>query len=883
MKDHSKNLPPWQTRLLARGTLAMCAITSMLAAAETPKSPAAEPEAEGTEAQRITHTAPGEHVVRPSQVVHDFQIPAGSVGDVAAAFEAVTGVKVSLATKDMAGISSPGVTGVLTLEEALTKAFTGTSVAATFVSPEHVSLGLRGAEQEVTVTSADLPSPKYTAALRDLPQTLTVIPESVIENTGSTTLVEALRTVPGITFGAGEGGNPIGDRPFIRGVDSQASTYVDGMRDIGSQSREVFNLESIEVAKGANGTTGGRGTSGGSLNLNTKMARAERFLRGNFSPGSSKFFRGTLDGNMKLTNSIAVRMNGMGQDSGTAGRDVVHNTRYGFAPALSLGLTKSTRANINYYQLISGDIPDPGIPYNNPTFFARSDSRPRVLQAGDGQPLGENVINRKVFYGLTQRDFRNEKVKSGFGRIERDLWEGTMVRNTYRYSKSNQDYIYSQPDDSQGNIYYGLLYRRNLNRNTIVNSAINQTDLAGHFKTGSIDHNFATGMEFSRERGWNNSYTIPLPFYQVGASATKISVSRCPTGPGAASNWNCTDLFSPTPNDPWAGASILAYSSTTATTLTTITNAPVKVDNPTRSRTVSKSLYGFDTVRFMPQLQATVGLRYDHYNASFSTAGFASTFQRTDDILNYQAGVVYKPRTAVSIYGSVNTSAIPSGNALAQGQESSALSGVGSPSLNPEKTRMVETGVKYEAFGSRALLSAAFFQSDTQNVRVPDPANPAGAVIAAGGRRNRGLDTGIAGRISKKWQVFGGYTFMNAIYTDNGVTTAGLPSPVTGTHFSNTPAHSFSITSYYQVTKALSLGGGLYGMTKVWGNESTNKWVPGYTRTDVYGSYRFSRHLELQGNLQNAFNKFYFSNAYTTHYATLAPGRQGRLTLNVLF
>src|SRR5690606_22844792 len=85
------------------------------------------------------------------------------------------------------------------------------------------------------------PSEKFTAALVDTPKTVQVINEEIIKQTGATSLQEALRSTPGITFGNGEGGNPSGDQPFIRGLDSQGSTFVDGMRDIAAGTREIFN------------------------------------------------------------------------------------------------------------------------------------------------------------------------------------------------------------------------------------------------------------------------------------------------------------------------------------------------------------------------------------------------------------------------------------------------------------------------------------------------------------------------------------------------------------------------------------------------------------------------------------------------------------------
>src|SRR5690606_9613842 len=118
-------------------------------------------------------------------------------------------------------------------------------------------------EQEQTYKADASASNKYTAPLRETPKSVTVITDQVIRDTGALTLVDALRTTSGITFGAGEGGNPAGDRPIIRGFDAESDTFVDGLRDIGSQTREVFNIEQIEVSKGPGSAYTGAGSTGG--------------------------------------------------------------------------------------------------------------------------------------------------------------------------------------------------------------------------------------------------------------------------------------------------------------------------------------------------------------------------------------------------------------------------------------------------------------------------------------------------------------------------------------------------------------------------------------------------------------------------------------------
>jgi catecholate siderophore receptor len=854
----SSRRPSW----LATTAIALAALVSRGAEAAStdpaPKEPTPNP------ANELKQPEAEAQQIAASQIVHDFKIEGGTIADVAAALQKTTGITIVAPADTVGGLASPGVKGVLTVEEALKAALQQTGVSAKFVSSDRVMLQLRGNDESVTVTADVLSSPKYTAPLLDLPQTLSIIPEQVMQYTASTTLADALRTVPGITFGAGEGGNPLGDRPFIRGVDTQSSTYIDGMRDVAAQSREVFDVESIQVSQGASGVNGGRGTAGGSINMDSKMAQRRNFVTGTFTPGSAQMLRGTVDGNTKINNWLAGRLNGMWTNYNVNGRDYVNYGRWGVAPSVAIGLGGPTRLTLNYYHLISNGMPDPGIPYNNPALPTVKYNVPQVLQPGDGSPL--SIMSRSTFYGLLGRDYRQEAAKAATGRLERDLWsERHVIRNTFRYSVNGQNYITSMPDDSRGNLYYGMIFRRQNNRVTGVHAAINQTDLSGQFQTGSMKHTYATGGEFSSERGNNDNYTINTSANGVAGSES------CTLGAGAVSGYNCTSIFNPDAHDPWNGSI-------------------VRSNNPSNSKTVSKSVYGFDTIQLVKHLQTTLGLRYDNYNSSFISTRAATNpaicgnlrcpFSRTDNLLNYQASLIYKPTLSSSIYGSVSTSATPTGNALAQGVDSSALNGVLNANLAPEKNRTVEAGYKMDVFRSKAMVTAAFFQSNVDNARVAS--SDGSSVSAVGTKRVRGFQISLAGQITRKWQVFSGYTFMDATLISVGVagTAAGLQN---GTSFPNTPKNSAAVTTYYNFTPKLMVGGGVYAMSKVWGNQSTNKWVPGYGRVDLFGGYKINRHLNLQLNMQNAGNVTYYSQAYTTHFATLAPGRSGSAALSINF
>ncbi|WP_263381124.1 TonB-dependent siderophore receptor [Granulicella paludicola] len=859
--------------LLAMAALTFAGLTARTAdaSARTDKD---KPEAEKAPSPDAT-----KEQSTPAQTVHHFNIPAGTLGESFAALQKETGVIFSMSKDDIGSLASSGVTGVVTLQEALTTLLTNTGVSARFEGSDRVVLSLTGDTSSVDVTAEALSSPKFTASLLDLPQTVQVVSQETMQNTASTTLMEALRTVPGITFGAGEGGSPLGDRPFIRGMDSQSSIYVDGIRDIAAQSREVFDVQSIEVQEGPGGAYGGRGTGGGSIDMNSKLANRNNFIAGSFMPGTSAYKRGTVDGNVKFNSLVSGRLVGMWTDADEAGRDAVHNNRWGIAPSLAIGLGHPTRAIFDYYHIVDNNLPDSGTPYNNPNVVAPDTNaalgQTQLYKAGDGEPISLSAMpsvttggaasplaNRNTFWGLRDRDKDRDSEKVATGRVEQDLFHGrALLRNTFRYERTEQNYIWTLPDDSKGNMYYGLLFRRVNDRIAAVFTDDNQTDFSGSFKTGKIAHTYATGMEFSKERGNNDAYTVTATTLQSGTAT-----ETCPEGAGVASGYNCTSLFSPNYNDPWTSVA---------------TNVLPQNHNPNHSSSVTQSAYGFDTIVFNKYLQTTIGGRYDHYDSKFSPAKSATAIAPQEVINNigtYIVGVTYKPKPNTSVYGNISTAAIPPGNALAQGVDPAALSTAGNANLQPETIREEEFGVKREINNGRALVKVDIFREDIKNVRI---ANATGTVSVAGNNRTLGAEFGISGDITKRWTFTGGYVYLDAILLNGGTSTAGVS--LNDQMMPNEAKHSVSVTSSYHIIKHLTAGGGIYGMTRVWGSQVNNKWVPGYVREDLFGNYEINKHFSLQANLQNLSNKLYFQQAYATHYAIPAAGRTAIFGINVKY
>ncbi|SNR64897.1 catecholate siderophore receptor [Methylobacillus rhizosphaerae] len=671
-------------------------------------------------------------------------------------------------------------------------------------------------------------STKFTAPLLDTPKSVTVLTEDLIRDQGATTFEQALRTVPGITFGAGEGGTPMNDRPFIRGYDSSSSTFVDGLRDLGSQSREIFNIERVEVLKGPSGAFDGRGSGGGSINIVTKTPKAENFVRGSVGLGTDSYKRGTLDVNYLLSDDVALRINAMAHDADVPGRDAVDVKRWGFAPSITFGLNSPTSLTLSYYKLKTDDMPDYGLPLTS------------NIPAGTiRKPV--SGINKDNFYGLKDRDFRKTEIDSGTATIKHAFNDDISFRNVTRYAVSRNDYIVTNPDDSAGNVANGTVWRNSKSRNSKTESFGNLSEFNFKFDTAEIKHNLSAGFEYSYE------YTTNTPYLVTNA----VSGRDC-TAANMIDSYTCTSLYNPNPSDPWLG--------TIAKGLTT-----------TKSRTQTKSFYVFDSAEIAQDWILNLGLRRDIYSTG-SDALNSSTNVRTkldndSAFWNYQAGLVYKIQPNASIYISHGTSSTATGTSNGDGTENISAA---TENLAPERTKNYEIGAKWDVLSNLSLTSAIFYtEKDNARVTLAD-----GTTALAGNQKVRGFEFGFAGAVTPSWQVFGGYTYLDSELVDNGTATAQ-----DGNEFPGIAKNSANIWTTYNVTDKWTVGGGANYMDRVYANTANTIIIPSYTRFDAMTSYKIDKNLTLQLNVLNLTDKRYYDKTFTTHFANVAAGRSAMLSL----
>jgi catecholate siderophore receptor len=236
-----------------------------------------------------------------------------------------------------------------------------------------------------------------------------VVPASVIEAQGATTLRDVLRNVTGISIQAGEGGVPAGDNLSIRGFSARTDFFIDGVRDVGGYTRDPFNVEQVEVVKGPSSSIAGRGSTGGVINLATKTPNLGASRAASIGIGSSNHKRGTVDINQPLVglDGAAFRLNAMWTDADTPGRDAVTNERWGVAPSVAFGIGTPVRVIADYAHLKQENVPDYGIPWvpaTNVPLRAYADAAPPV--------------DFSNFYGLTSRDYEDTETDVVTGRVE---------------------------------------------------------------------------------------------------------------------------------------------------------------------------------------------------------------------------------------------------------------------------------------------------------------------------------------------------------------------------------------------------------------------------------------------------------------------------------
>ncbi|NNB42654.1 TonB-dependent receptor [Pseudomonas chlororaphis] len=643
-------------------------------------------------------------------------------------------------------------------------------------------------------------SAKYVAPLLDTPQTITVVPPKLIQEQQALSLRQVLSNVSGITFNAGEGGGGSGDSINIRGFSANSNMQIDGLRDSAQTNRsDTFNIEQVEVIKGPNSVFGGAGTTGGSINLVSKQPKDQAFTRLGGSLGTDNYYRLTLDSNQPLEGvgqDSAVRINLMGHQNDVPDREQIDRERWGIAPSLRLGFSDATRLTLSAFHQTDDNLPDYGVP------------------ALDGKKLAG--VKRDAYFGWKNLDKGQIEQNAFTADFEHDFSDHLRLQNLTRYSRTARDTIVSASHVNTSGVPAGR-YRpagpQAYGRDATTEMWINQSNLIGDFEFAGMRHDLVAGVELSRE-------TLDLKTYSHG-----LGTALYPRDGYALGN----------PPGRWNGPVNKATSGYTETTLK------------------GQAYYLFDTIALSERWDLNLGLRYDKIKGDVDK--YSGSHVKSESLVSdtnkasARTGLVFKPTENGRIYAAWGNSFNPSAENLAS--TGGGLS-KGNQDLAPEKNETWELGTKWELLDKRLELDGALFRVEKSNARetMAD-----GSTQLAGKQRVQGVEIGVTGHVTERWDVFANYTFLDSETLKAANTAAGIARK--GQALGNTPPRSLNLWTTYELPAGWTLGYGTRYVSERNVTSSTRAKLDAYWVHNAMLGYKVNHNLDLQLNVNNLFDKDY--------------------------
>ena len=763
---------------------------------------------------------------------------------------------------------------------------------------------------EVKVERAE--SPKYVRPLLDTPQTITVIGNQTIKEQNLLTLRDVLSTIPGITFGAGEGGGGYGDSINLRGQSANTDISIDGVRDSAQYSRtDPFNIEQIEVTNGANSVFGGSGAIGGNINIVTKRptGRDETLVQAGI--GTSDYYRATIDSNVRVSDRIAVRLNAMYHENDVPARQIDRYKRWGIAPSIKFGVDGPTSLTLLYTHQEDKNTPLYGVPYYNNGLY--DGPLPGVADGG--------------YYGYRNLDRQNQKVDHATAIFDHQFSDLLSIRNLSRWQRVEQNLTVAPPQGtfclaSTGLTPTGGACTVDLDTRTGPGQVFNVTIPAGYYAPSGPRGNFRNSVNQSLYNQLDLTFNIPGGHTLVlGTSAQQEDYNllsgnalRTPTGvspyafdpfaPLATAHLPYINIANPNEVIPGPALAGATYGSNVFTGPVNYTQTGYQ-----NGDTFNIAAYGFAAVKIFDQLEINGGVRYEHNRARFRSdtvtpsgvpipAGQATRYltgarqNATDNLFSYRVGIVFKPVENASLYVAYANSKNPTSTSVRSGC-GLLITGTGGANdpcdAKPEQAVNYEIGGKIDLFDAQLQLTAAIFRNERTNFRVASNDPFIGTLPVNDGRnRVNGITLGATGNITDAWTIFANYTYLDSEVIQSisdYQKDLGVLDPQAGNPMTNTPKHSGSLFTTYTLPFGLQLGYGLTYQGSFYLNNARTTPTTVLYKSDDYLvhramlSYPITEKFSAQLNVQNFTNEKYFTSIRNNGWANPGEGRSWVLTL----
>ena len=698
--------------------------------------------------------------------------------------------------------------------------------------------------------SDQVASAKYTQPLVDTTQTISVIKKELLQEQGATSLVEALRNTPGITLQLGENGNTsAGDTFQMRGFSTQTSTFVDGIRDLGAISRDVFNLEQIEVVKGASGSESGRGASSGYINLVSKLPTAKDSGSVGLTWNTANHGRLSADINQAINDDIAFRLNAMGQEGGIEGRDEVENNSYAVAPSIAFGLNTDTRFYLYSQHIRQRNVPDGGIPTIGRKGFYNADS---LLNTAP-------KVERENFYGSVN-DYEDVDANMYSAKIESDFSENVKLTNISRFGETQMNRaltgILALNTNKSTNPYDWTVNRSIQGVDQENKILANQSILNWNFNTGAIKHNAVIGLEFLRE-----------------SQATKGLSTQIP---GQVAPTSTANLYKPNPHDALPA---LHYTGAY-----------------TDGETETAAAYIFDTLKFWEdRVQLNGGVRVDYYDTDYEALSVSTNsttlavtetptrLKAHDTLVSWKLGGLFKPTSYSSVYATYAKSLTPPGSTNFMLSDT----GANSSAAKPQETNHYEVGTKWDLLDAKLALSAAVYRTENENQFTQDYITLESVQEAK--TRVEGVELSAVGQLTDAWNISAGVAHMKTKQLDQRSinSTTGAVTNTNTVRWS--PEWTASLWTTYDISDLkLGVGARYVGEQKRVITDSTAAAtmpnIPDYVVFDAMASYTINNNASVNLNIYNIADEDYISTLNNGgSRLVLGQPRSAALTLNYKF
>lgn len=342
-------------------------------------------------------------------------------------------------------------------------------------TPPQQDIVVTGTLEKDGYVASDTGAAKIPIALKDLPQSVSVVPAAVLQDQRALSLQDALKNVPGVGFSHGDGQR---DQVTIRGFTAIADQFVDGFRDDGLYFRDLSNVERVEVVKGPAAVLYGRGSSGGLINRVTKKPDVD-IVSATLSAGSFDTYRGELDlGRFDERSGVGFRLTGAYEDDDSF-RSQQFLKRVALAPSLLLGQGKDTTLLVQADYLLDRRLTDFGIPAIN------------------GRPVD---VPRSTYYGAANArdtDVSRSEVLSQSVTLVHRFSDSLSFRNGFRHYRFTLDRHNTNATGVDAVAGTVTLSHGGIARDE--DGWSNQSELTQKLELGGTRHTLLYGFEIARQ------------------------------------------------------------------------------------------------------------------------------------------------------------------------------------------------------------------------------------------------------------------------------------------------------------------------------------------------------------------------------------------------